>query len=94
MLFRSEGGRTALPMWIGFMQEALRDRPEHRLPEPPGVVRMWVDRSSGRPTAAGASGALFEAFLETRVPQAGMLDEADEVGAVSIEPAAADDSLF
>jgi len=89
-----EGGRTALPMWIGFMQEALRDRPEHRLPEPPGVVRMWVDRSSGRPTAAGASGALFEAFLETHVPQAGMLDEADEVGAESIEPAAADDSLF
>ena len=33
--------------------EALRDRPEHRLPEPPGVVRMWVDRSSGRPTSAG-----------------------------------------
>jgi len=89
-----EGGRTALPMWVGFMQEALRDRPEHRLPEPPGVVRMWVDRSSGRPTAAGASGALFEAFLETHVPQAGMLDEADEVGAESIEPATADDSLF
>jgi penicillin-binding protein 1A len=89
-----EGGRTALPMWIGFMQEALRDRPEHRLPEPPGVVRMWVDRSTGRPTAAGASGALFEAFLETHVPQAGLLDEADEVGAESIEPATADDSLF
>jgi penicillin-binding protein 1A len=89
-----EGGRTALPMWVGFMQEALRDRPEHRLPEPPGVVRMWVDRSSGRPTAAGASGALFEAFLETHVPQAGMLGEADEVGAESIEPGAADDSLF
>ena len=90
-----EGGRTALPMWVGFMQEALRDRPEHRLPEPPGVVRMWVDRSSGRPTAAGASGALFEAFLETHVPQAGVLDGADdEVGAESIEPATADDSLF
>jgi penicillin-binding protein 1A len=89
-----EGGRTALPMWVGFMEEALRDRPEHRLPEPPGVVRMWVDRSSGRPTAAGASGALFEAFLETHVPQAGVLDEADEIGAESIEPATADDSLF
>jgi membrane peptidoglycan carboxypeptidase len=25
-----EGGKTALPMWIYFMQEALRDRPEHR----------------------------------------------------------------
>ena len=39
-----EGGRTALPMWIYFMEEALRGRPEHRLPEPPGVVRMWVSR--------------------------------------------------
>ena len=89
-----EGGRTALPMWIGFMEEALRDRPDHRLPEPPGVVRMWVDRSTGRPTAAGASGAVFEAFLESHVPQAGSVLEADEVGAESVDPAAADDTLF
>jgi penicillin-binding protein 1A len=89
-----EGGRTALPMWIAFMEEALRDRPEHRLPEPPGVVRMWVDRGSGRPASAGASGAVFEAFLEAHVPQADALAEADEVGAESVEPATADDTLF
>ncbi len=89
-----EGGRTALPMWVGFMEEALRDRPDHRLPEPPGVVRMWVDRSTGRPTAAGAGGAVFEAFLESHVPQAGATLEADEVGAESVDPAAADDTLF
>jgi penicillin-binding protein 1A len=89
-----EGGRTALPMWIAFMEEALRDRPEHRLPEPPGVVRMWVDRSSGRPTSAGASGAVFEAFLEAHVPQGDALAEAEEVGAESVEPATADDTLF
>jgi penicillin-binding protein 1A len=89
-----EGGRTALPMWIYFMEEALRDRPEHRLPEPPGVVRMWVDRSTGRPTSAGAAGAVFEAFLEAHVPQADTLAEGGEVGAESVEPDAADDSLF
>jgi len=89
-----EGGRTALPMWVGFMEEALRDRPGHRLPEPPGVVRMWVDRSTGRPTPAGASGAVFEAFLESHVPQADALGDVDEVGAESVEPAAADDTLF
>jgi penicillin-binding protein 1A len=93
-----EGGRTALPMWIAFMKEALRDRPEHRQPEPPGVVRMWVSRSSGTPTRAGAPGALFEAFLETYAPQPGTLagtggDEA--VGAESIESTTSgDDSLF
>jgi len=92
---REEGGRTALPMWVGFMEEALRDRPEHRLPEPPGVVRMWVDRSTGRPTTVGASGAVFEAFLESHLPQSDAGDDvADEVGAESVEPAAADDSLF
>jgi penicillin-binding protein 1A len=89
-----EGGRTALPMWTGFMEEALRDRPEHRLPEPPGVVRMWVDRGTGRPTSAGAGGAVFEAFLESHVPQVGSTLEADEVGAESVDPAATDDTLF
>jgi penicillin-binding protein 1A len=89
-----EGGRTALPMWIAFMEEALRDRPEHRLPEPPGVVRMWVDRSTGRPTSAGGSGAVFEAFLEAHVPQGDAPAEAGDVAAESVEPGAADDTIF
>ena len=92
---QEEGGRTALPMWVYFMEEALRDRPEHRQPEPPGVVRMWVSRETGAPTRAGAPGALFEAFIEQYAPQPGMIDYSDEgVGAETIEPAATDDSLF
>jgi len=90
-----EGGKTALPMWIYFMQEALRERPEHRQPEPPGVVRMWVSRGNGAPTRAGAPGALFEAFLEQYSPQAGLGGFGDDsVSAESVDPAAADDSLF
>lgn len=89
-----EGGRTALPMWVAFMAEALRDRPNHRLPEPPGVVRMWVDRASGRPAPVGASGAVFEAFLEAHVPQGDMLAGSDEVDAESVEPDAAEETLF
>ena len=89
-----EGGRTALPMWLHFMQEALRDRPEHRLPEPPGVVRMWVSRSSGYPTSAGAPGALFEVFLEGHVPDLGARAAGVDLGGESVDPAAEDDSLF
>jgi penicillin-binding protein 1A len=90
-----EGGRTALPMWVSFMEEALRDRPEHRLPEPAGVVRMWVNRETGRPTMAGSSGAIFEAFLEGHLPQpSGALDGADEVDAESVDPDASEESLF
>jgi penicillin-binding protein 1A len=90
---REEGGRTALPMWVYFMQEALRDQPEHRLPEPPGVVRMWVDRETGRPTSAGSRGALFEAFLAEHVPEAGAFDDLD-VGAESVQPDTTDEPLF
>jgi penicillin-binding protein 1A len=91
-----EGGKTALPMWIYFMQEALHDRPEHRQPEPPGVVRMWVSRDTGTPTRAGVPGALFESFLEQYAPQEGMIGADDDgVGAEAVEPSTTtDDSLF
>jgi penicillin-binding protein 1A len=90
-----EGGKTALPMWIYFMEEALRDKPEHRQPEPAGVVRMWVSRESGAPSRAGAQGALFETFLENFAPQPGMGGFGDDgVGAETVESAAADDSIF
>ena len=89
-----EGGKTALPMWIYFMEEALRDKPPHRQPEPPGVVRMWVSRETGQPAHAGAPGALFEAFLEQHAPQPGSMEYSDEVGAETVQPANGDDSLF
>jgi len=89
-----EGGRTALPMWIYFMEEALRDKPEHRLPEPPGIVRMWVSRTSGAPSSAGSGGAIFEAFLEQYTPStAGSLYGAG-VDAESVQPQASDESIF
>jgi penicillin-binding protein 1A len=89
-----EGGHTALPMWIYFMQEALKDRPEHRLPEPPGVVRMWVSRETGAPAGAGNPGALLEVFLEQFAPQPGRVDYGEAVDAESVQPSSSDDSIF
>jgi penicillin-binding protein 1A len=89
-----EGGRTALPMWIYFMEEALRGKPPHRQPEPPGVVRMWVSRETGQPARAGAPGALFETFLEEHPPHPGSSDYSDEVGAETVQPSSGDESLF
>jgi penicillin-binding protein 1A len=93
-----EGARTALPMWISFMSAALRDKPEHRQPEPPGVVRMWVSRDSGTPASAGEFGAVFEAFLAGRVPFAGGSGDGglteDGIDSESVEPASSDESIF
>jgi hypothetical protein len=56
---------------------------------------MWVDRETGRPTMAGSSGAIFEAFLEGYLPQQSVaMDGADEIGAESVDPAAGEESLF
>jgi penicillin-binding protein 1A len=89
-----EGGRTALPMWVSFMEEALRELPENRLPEPPGVVRMWVNRSTGQPASAGAGGALFEVFLEGHVPDARATADDGVLGGEGVAASAAEDSIF
>ena len=60
-----EGGKTALPMWIYFMQEALRDKPRAspaRAARRGAHVGFARDRGSRR--APARQGALFEAFLE------------------------------
>ena len=89
-----EGGRTALPMWLYFMQVALKDRPEHRLPEPPGIMRMWVSRETGAPASAGSPGAIFEVFLDRFPPQAGSSGFGAEVDAESVQLPASEDSIF
>jgi len=65
---REEGGRTALPMWIYYMREALRDRPERRLPMPEGVVTARVSALTGQPTGPDDPDAVLEYFLAGSVP--------------------------
>ena len=91
-----EGARTALPMWVHFMTEAMRGKPEHRQPEPPGVVRMWVSRDSGAPASAGEFGAVFEAFLAGHAPLPGASDAGlmEGIDAESVEPASSEESIF
>jgi penicillin-binding protein 1A len=61
-----EGSRTALPMWIYFMREALAGVPQRRLPMPDGVVTARiapVDAGFGQDAAAE-----FEYFLAEHLP--------------------------
>ena len=37
---RETGGGLALPIWMGYMSQALKDRPEQLLPMPQGVVTV------------------------------------------------------
>ena len=69
-----EGSRTALPMWIYFMREALAGVPQHRLPMPDGVVTARV-----APTEAAFGDEAppeFEYFLAEHLPAGASGEEA------------------
>lgn len=66
-----EGGRTALPAWMYFMNEALGGHPERRLPQPEGIVSAKISASTGELTGADDASGIFEYFLAGKLPGAG-----------------------
>ena len=56
------GAKAALPMWIDFMREALRDTDEVPFDMPPGITTARVDRSSGLLAPAGDPDSITEYF--------------------------------
>jgi penicillin-binding protein 1A len=63
-----EGGRTALPIWMYFMGEALAGVPERRLPQPEGIVSARISPDTGELAGADDPRAMFEVFLAGRLP--------------------------
>lgn len=65
---REFGGTAALPIWISFMREALRDRPEQGLPVPNGITSVRIDPETGLLAVSAQEDALFEYFRAENVP--------------------------
>jgi penicillin-binding protein 1A len=63
-----EGSRTALPMWIYFMHEALQGVPEQRRVPPPGIVTMRISADTGLAARPGEPNAIFETFMAGHLP--------------------------
>jgi penicillin-binding protein 1A len=63
-----EGSRTALPMWIYFMGEALRGVPEQPRTPPPGLVSMRISADTGFAARPGEPNAMFETFMAGHLP--------------------------
>jgi penicillin-binding protein 1A len=65
------GGRVASPIWLEFMQEAVRGTPITDFAIPPGVRFVRIVAESGAPaTASTAEETLFEVFLDGTQPLA------------------------
>jgi penicillin-binding protein 1A len=50
------GGHAGLGLWMDFMKDALKDKPNAKLPMPPGMVRVSVDKGRGTETKAKGRG--------------------------------------
>jgi penicillin-binding protein 1A len=78
---REFGGTAALPIWIDYMREALRDSPDVERPLPAGIVNVRIDPDTGLLASPGQRNAIFEYFREEYVPTRGTQE--DGPGALS-----------
>jgi penicillin-binding protein 1A len=64
-----EGARTAVPIWVDFMREALRGVPEKPRSVPEGIVEMKINARTGGTNDADLD-PLFEYFRSDKLPTA------------------------
>lgn len=63
MGYGETGTRTALPMWLDYMGEAIQKYGAPEFPVPEGIVNVLINKQTGKPIPPGAS----EGFLESYV---------------------------
>ena len=62
------GSNIPLPIWIDFMEDALKDIPEKMRPIPAGIKRIYIDSKTGQPTIPNSPRGAFEYFLSENAP--------------------------
>ncbi|MDX1573740.1 MAG: penicillin-binding protein 1A [Methylophaga sp.] len=65
------GGRAALPMWMDFMREALRNVPEKDFIPPVDMVTVRINPETGLLARTDSEEGIFETFRADEVPEAG-----------------------
>ncbi len=68
-LGRDEQAATvAVPIWIDFMEDALKDMPVNSMAQPDGIVTVRINPQTGLRAQANEEGAIFEVFREEFQP--------------------------
>jgi penicillin-binding protein 1A len=63
------GSRTAIPIWLQFMQEALANRPKINFPITTDIQFLKVQPESGEPAKFGDTDSKFELFSQNFLPE-------------------------
>ncbi|MCX2973877.1 penicillin-binding protein 1A [Halieaceae bacterium IMCC8485] len=77
---REFGGTAALPIWINYMREALKNSPDEKRVLPTGVVNVRIDPDTGMLAGSRQKNVVYEYFREEYVPQQG--PDGEEAGSV------------
>jgi penicillin-binding protein 1A len=62
------GGRTAIPIWLKYMQEALKGVPVKSFPIPNDVTYIRINQETGEETTFDDPDGRFEVFLNENLP--------------------------
>jgi len=82
-----EGARTAVPVWVHFMREALAATPETVRPMPEGLIQLHISPVTGRVTSAEDPSGIVETFMADHLPtNASGAPEGAGEGTTSTEP--------
>jgi penicillin-binding protein 1A len=65
-----QGARTAVPIWVSFMREALRGQPDQPRPLPPGLVTERISKRTGLLAGPNDPDAMYETFMADHLPPA------------------------
>ena len=66
---KETGARAALPIWINFMDQALRNTPLDIPKPPPGITFIKVNIETGLPTNTDSPETITEAFIDSSIPR-------------------------
>ncbi|MCX7035526.1 MAG: transglycosylase domain-containing protein [Proteobacteria bacterium] len=83
-----EGARTAVPIWVYFMREALRGVPQAAQARPPGLVDVLISSRTGAMTDDSDVDGIREVFIEDRLPTGAEPTTPDHVPARPPQPGA------
>ena len=61
------GVNTALPIWLNFMEQALKDKPESKIKIPDGLTSLKISTKTGKSTNNNKD-SIFEIFRNENVP--------------------------
>jgi penicillin-binding protein 1A len=76
------GARAALPIWISFMDQALKNTPVETLKPPKGIKLVKVNIETGLPSDGDSPETITEAFIDSTIPwdQGGLEKESSSPG--------------